>query len=292
MLWDKELNAWAARISFNEKEYDLGVFDKQEFALEREEEAQVAIIEFKNNSKVNQPITKARLGICEADDCQKIYCTFSDHAKFCSSRCRYRVNKRKQVQQRISENLCPQCGHAFEKKTESGPHYCEKCVAYFKQVYDKKKTSVSKNLKNLVGKRFGRYKVIKLAERKNKRVYWQCLCDCGTVKDVLADNLISGKVKSCGCYRMDSLWQGMKARVDESRVEGVNVALLKAKTRTDNTSGIKGVTYYKQGNNWRAQLNVGGKVYLETGFATKEQAQDARKRLEEKYLNPLLEKNK
>lgn len=85
MLWDKELNVWVARISFNEKEYDLGSFDKQEFALEREEEAQVAIIEFKNNSKVNQPITKARLGICEADDCQKIYCTFSDHAKFCSS---------------------------------------------------------------------------------------------------------------------------------------------------------------------------------------------------------------
>lgn len=38
---------------------------------------------------------------------------------------------------------------------------------------------------------------------KNKvgNIFWQCECECGTVKSVAAHAVISGKSKSCGCNR-------------------------------------------------------------------------------------------
>lgn len=32
-------------------------------------------------------------------------------------------------------------------------------------------------------------------------VVWKCKCDCGNIKEVLADELKKGLVKSCGCLR-------------------------------------------------------------------------------------------
>ena len=54
--------------------------------------------------------------------------------------------------------------------------------------------------KNLVGKRYGRLLVIdRASNRKNNRVTWNCLCDCGNRTEVLTPSLISGNTKSCGC---------------------------------------------------------------------------------------------
>ena len=33
--------------------------------------------------------------------------------------------------------------------------------------------------------------------RVRSRVYWNCLCDCGNMKSVRQDSLISGKIKTC-----------------------------------------------------------------------------------------------
>jgi hypothetical protein len=55
---------------------------------------------------------------------------------------------------------------------------------------------------DIVGQRFGRLSVVAKAERlhrKNRAAVWSCKCDCGGVVDVRADNLRSGKTKSCGC---------------------------------------------------------------------------------------------
>lgn len=81
---------------------------------------------------------------------------------------------------------------------------------------------------DLTGKRFG--KLIVLGRNNNyKRVYWDCLCDCGTKKVVLGGHLKSGKTMSCGCVskeriallnkthgdsrsRLYSIWSGIKTR--------------------------------------------------------------------------------
>ena len=59
---------------------------------------------------------------------------------------------------------------------------------------------MSKRL-DLTGKKFGKLTVIKEVERKGYNRYWQCECDCGTVKNIRQSSLTSGNSKSCGCDR-------------------------------------------------------------------------------------------
>lgn len=59
--------------------------------------------------------------------------------------------------------------------------------------------------KDLTGLKSGRLVVLHYAysEGKRSRAYWQCKCDCGNEKVVVADSLISGRTKSCGCLQKE-----------------------------------------------------------------------------------------
>ena len=53
---------------------------------------------------------------------------------------------------------------------------------------------------DLLGQRFGFITVIDSApSRAGGQAYWKCQCDCGTIWEVAANNLLSGKTQSCGC---------------------------------------------------------------------------------------------
>jgi len=56
---------------------------------------------------------------------------------------------------------------------------------------------------SLVGRKFNRLTVIDFSHRKDNRVYWNCLCDCGTKRKVSSGSLGVGNVKSCGCLHRD-----------------------------------------------------------------------------------------
>ena len=59
-------------------------------------------------------------------------------------------------------------------------------------------------VKNLVGQKFGRLKVIRReGSTKEGRARWLCECECG--RDVVVDGskLRCGMTKSCGCYRSE-----------------------------------------------------------------------------------------
>lgn len=73
---------------------------------------------------------------------------------------------------------------------------------------------MSSNLMNLKGKKFGRLTVNKRIE-SIKYTIWECICDCGTIKNIMASNLRKGHVKSCGCFRKDS--QSKRARKEPGR---------------------------------------------------------------------------
>lgn len=60
-------------------------------------------------------------------------------------------------------------------------------------------------LNNLAGNKFGRLTVIKRSNEKGRRVKWLCSCDCGGSKEVVADQLLSGKTQSCGCLKKESI---------------------------------------------------------------------------------------
>lgn len=61
---------------------------------------------------------------------------------------------------------------------------------------------------DLTGQNFGRWVVQELAFRVKKRLYWTCLCECGTVKAVSSNNLKSGASSSCGCFQKEKARRG------------------------------------------------------------------------------------
>ena len=91
---------------------------------------------------------------------------------------------------------------------------------------------MKKVIHDLTGQRFGRLVVIGVDDRNTRKTYYYCQCDCGTVKSIRSDGLLSGAVQSCGCLHKEvatenvqqnhkhkmsrtrpyEIWQGMKRR--------------------------------------------------------------------------------
>ena len=57
---------------------------------------------------------------------------------------------------------------------------------------------------DLTGKRFTRLTALfRLKNHVRSRVPWVCQCDCGRIKTVTSDSLLTGKGKSCGCLHAE-----------------------------------------------------------------------------------------
>jgi hypothetical protein len=58
--------------------------------------------------------------------------------------------------------------------------------------------------RNLAGKKFGKWTVLKHMEKRP--IYCLCQCECGSEPKIVHNKLlISGESKSCGCYRLERL---------------------------------------------------------------------------------------
>ena len=60
-----------------------------------------------------------------------------------------------------------------------------------------------KLVNDLTGKRFGRLTVIGVEDNGKRKTYYACQCDCGNVKIVRSDALLSGCTVSCGCKKKE-----------------------------------------------------------------------------------------
>lgn len=58
---------------------------------------------------------------------------------------------------------------------------------------------------DLTGQKFTRLTAIEIVGRyeKNADKIWKCICDCGSIRNVLAANLKKGNTKSCGCLHSE-----------------------------------------------------------------------------------------
>ncbi len=57
---------------------------------------------------------------------------------------------------------------------------------------------------NLIDRRFRRLLVQRrVANSKDGKSQWHCVCDCGTEKVALGTSLVKGNVSSCGCLAKD-----------------------------------------------------------------------------------------
>jgi hypothetical protein len=63
----------------------------------------------------------------------------------------------------------------------------------------------SPKLQNLTGRKFNRFLVLGLAGVRRKSTMWHCLCTCGQLRAVQANNLQSGQHQSCGCLDKENL---------------------------------------------------------------------------------------
>lgn len=61
------------------------------------------------------------------------------------------------------------------------------------------------NTKDEIGNRYGRLIVIDRGLNRNRKAYWVCNCDCGSVTVVVGYALRSGQTQSCGCIRKELL---------------------------------------------------------------------------------------
>lgn len=59
-----------------------------------------------------------------------------------------------------------------------------------------------KNCIDITGQKFGRLTVIKKSNiRKDRRVCWECICECGSKIITTGKGLRSGLIQSCGCLK-------------------------------------------------------------------------------------------
>ena len=65
------------------------------------------------------------------------------------------------------------------------------------------KQNLNRTRKDETGKIYGQWKVIGLSEKESKSqtIYWECICSCGQVRDVIGTSLRDGSSTSCGCTK-------------------------------------------------------------------------------------------
>lgn len=67
---------------------------------------------------------------------------------------------------------------------------------------------------DLTGKKFGRLTVIKEYKNiNNKRIKWECKCDCGNIVITTGDSLTTKKTTSCGCKRKETRFLQRKRNI-------------------------------------------------------------------------------
>lgn len=92
-------------------------------------------------------------------------------------------------------------------------------------------------MNNMIGREFGRLKVVRQAESKNKKLAWECLCSCGETVVKVGTDLRKGKIKSCGCLKRELC--RAKGKSQTIPMEGKQIGLWKVleKGKTRNRSG-------------------------------------------------------
>lgn len=143
-----------------------------------------------------------------------------------------------------------------------------------------KQHSFPHNVADISGQRFGRLVAQYPTSNRSKKgsVLWHCRCDCGNELEVSEDGLVHGHFRSCGCLKRE-IQQNIKNQLH--LVDGTCVEWLeKRKSRSDNTSGFRGVYLTKTGN-YRVGIGFKRKRYYVGTYDSFELAVQARLQAEE-----------
>ena len=67
-----------------------------------------------------------------------------------------------------------------------------------------------KDNSSLINQKFGKIKVLKRSEKNlNKKIYWECICECGNTLTVLGSDLKNQKIQSCSSCKDKKIWNDL-----------------------------------------------------------------------------------
>lgn len=129
------------------------------------------------------------------------------------------------------------------------------------------KTSERLSLK-LEGQRFGKLTVLErvgsiIDTNGNIHSFWKCKCECGTIKNIKSNDLVSGKVSSCGCLiskgeyevrkylnehniKYDTQYHFKDLVSDKGRVLQFDFAFLNSDDTLNSLLEYNGIQHYKE----------------------------------------------
>ena len=148
------------------------------------------------------------------------------------------------------------------------------------------------NYKEIKGQKFGSLTAMQFIRKKGSNTYWEFECECGNKVIVQKTSVMSGLTRSCGCLQREVAKQYIvEANKGINWVESTDLLKLNNTPQSNNaTSGVKGVDFDKSRGKWRSNITFQGKHIYLGRFNTLEEAAQVRKKAEEKYFHPILEK--
>lgn len=79
---------------------------------------------------------------------------------------------------------------------------------------------------DVTGQKFGRLTALRRTGTKSNNAIWECVCECGVVKEYRLNQLKAGKTRSCGCLQIEltierSTTHGHSKREDTTDTYGI-----------------------------------------------------------------------
>lgn len=145
----------------------------------------------------------------------------------------------------------------------------------------------------MIGQTFGRWTILREL-RRGRFKYYECRCACGTVREVKANSIRSGKSKSCGCLKQerakDVIAENSRERLTTNAAYNTNFDAIERKAPyKNNKSGHVGVHWCKSKGLWKALIYVHKKCIYLGGYHDIKDAIRAREDAEKEYFLPLIE---
>ncbi len=91
----------------------------------------------------------------------------------------------------------------------------------------------------LTGQKFNRITVLSFSHVSNGNSVWNCTCDCGREKKILANDLRTGNTTSCGCVFMEIVKSKPSAMKGKNHKEDTKILMRKAHSGKKYALGTK-----------------------------------------------------
>lgn len=151
---------------------------------------------------------------------------------------------------------------------------------------------------DLTGQRFNRLVAVEriLNYKGSTQTWYRCICDCGKEVVVNMDCLKKGTTNSCGCYQRDQASKFLRAELAADGCKDYGTSLNKirsaveGKTKSNNTSGVTGVTWDSRNQKYVATISLRKKTHYLGSFKDLDKAVKARKKAEKEIFGEYLEK--